>query len=87
MNIDEINAQIAKIDRRLASENKYLADRIDRVVLELCPDINDLGDRFSNRVYSLGEEELDRLFSTLQVDNWYKENYGYKQIPDYFIIK
>ncbi|MEI1374969.1 hypothetical protein PQG02_21305 [Nostoc sp. UHCC 0926] len=60
MNIDEINAQIAKIDRRLASENKYLADRIDLVIIELCPDINDLRDRFSDRVYSLSEEDLER---------------------------
>jgi hypothetical protein len=48
MQQDEIYTQIAEIDYRLRSqENISVADRIAKVKVELCPDINDLMNRHS----------------------------------------
>lgn len=88
MNTDEINAQIAQIDRRLASENKSLADRINLVKSELCPDVDDLTERFLNNGFpALNNEEFNRLTTTLPVDNWYRANYGSKTTPNFLNIK
>lgn len=88
MNTDEINAQIAQIDCRLASENKSLADRINLVKSELCPDEDNLTKRFLNNGFpALNNEEFNRLTTTLQVDNWYRGNYGSKAKPHYLNIK
>lgn len=82
MNKDEINAQIAKIDRRLASENISIADRLDTVKSELFPDIHPYRDD------SLVLDSPDRLINYLfKVDNWYKENYGDQIYPVSLKIK
>ncbi|MEH2292296.1 hypothetical protein [Nostoc sp.] len=88
MNTDDINARIAKIDYKLRTQKKPVADRIGLVEGELCPDINNLKDRFINNEFTpLSNEELERFLSTFQVDNWYQENYGFKITPEYLNIK
>jgi hypothetical protein len=85
MNKDEINVQIAKIDRRLASENISIADRLDKVKSELFPDIHP-DNIFDSLV--LDSIETDRLINYLfEVDNWYKENYGDQIYPVSLKIK
>lgn len=83
MNKDEINVQIAKIDRRLASENISIADRLDKVKSELFPDIHPY---FRDNL--LVSDSSDRLINYLfEVDNWYKENYGDQIYPVSLKIK
>lgn len=84
MNKDEINAQIAKIDRRLASENISIADRLDIVRNELFPDIYP----YRDDSLVLDRVSPDRLINyVFEVDNWYKENYGDKIYPVSLSIK
>ncbi|MEH2416905.1 HEPN domain-containing protein [Nostoc sp.] len=88
MNTDDINTRIARIDYKLRTQKKSVAERIGLVQGELCPDINDLTDRFiNNRLPQLSNDELERFLPTLNVDNWYRENYGFKITPDYLNIK
>ncbi|MEH2203896.1 MAG: HEPN domain-containing protein [Nostoc sp.] len=88
MNTNDINARIARIDYKLRTQKKSVAERICLVQGELCPDINDLTDRFiNNRFPTLSNDELERFLHTLNVDNWYRENYGFKITPDYLNIK
>lgn len=88
MNTDDINARIARIDYKLRTQKKSVAERICLVQGELCPDINDLTDRFINNIFpALSNDELEGFLSTLHVDNWYRENYGFKITPDYLNIK
>lgn len=85
MNKDEINAQI---DRRLASENISITDRLDIVRNELFPDINSNEDDYPDVDALLGRVSPDRLLNYLfEVDNWYKENYGDKIYPVSLNIK
>lgn len=79
MNKDEINAQIDKIDRRLASENISIADRLDIVISELFPDIYPYRDNYLDVDDLLGRVSPDRLLNyVFDIDNWYGENYGDK---------
>ncbi|MEH1775809.1 HEPN domain-containing protein [Nostoc sp.] len=88
MKTDDINARIARIDYKLRTQKKSVAERIGLVQGELCPDINDLTDRFiNNRFPALSNNELERFLPTLNVDNWYRENYGFKITPDYLNLK
>lgn len=82
MNKDEINVQIAKIDRRLASDNISIADRLDTVRSELFPDIHPYRDDLL--VLDSPDQLINYLF---EVDNWYKENYGDQIYPVSLNIK
>lgn len=74
---DEINEQIAKIDRSLRIQNISISDRINIVENELCKVFN------INSNYDYPDTEHLLLWGDVNI--WYEENYGIKTTINNFI--